>query len=132
MACVVDNSVIVGWFVESQANAYTRRARKHAEREGLLAPQLWPVEFASVLRGLERRKLLRPHDVDRIAASVMALEIALDPGAPLHELIALSRRFDVSCYDATYLELATRRGVPLATRDGKLARAARSAGALWS
>lgn len=132
MACVVDNSVVVAWYVESQATAYTRRVRKRAEREGLLAPQLWPVEFASVLRGLERRKLATPHDVDRIAASVLALEIALDPAAPLRELIALSRRFDISCYDAAYLELAMRRGVALATRDSTLARAARSVGALWS
>ncbi len=132
MACVADNSVIVGWFVESQANAYTRRVRRHAAREGLHAPQLWPVEFASVLRGLERRRLLAPHNVDRIAAGVLALEIALDAAAPLRELIALSRRFSVSCYDAAYLELALRRGVPLATRDSALARAARSAGAFWS
>lgn len=132
MACVADNSVIVGWFVESQANAYTRRVRRHAAREGLLAPQLWPVEFASVLRGLERRRLVAPHNVDRIAASVQALEIALDSAAPLRELIALSRRFSVSCYDAAYLELALRRGVPLATRDSALARAAHSAGAFWS
>ena len=132
MAFVVDNSVVVGWFVESQANAYTRRVRKRAEREELLAPQLWPVEFASVLRGLERRRLLSPHNVDRVAARVMALEIALDPAAPLRELILLSRRFNISCYDAAYLELATRRGVPLATRDSTLARAARSAGTLMS
>lgn len=132
MACVVDNSVIVGWFVESQANAYTRRARRHAERAGMIAPQLWPVEFASVLRGLERRGLLTPHNVDRISGSVMALEIALDPSAPPQQLIALSRRLEISCYDAAYLEVAARRGVALATRDGALARAARSAGALWS
>jgi predicted nucleic acid-binding protein len=85
---VLDNSVVVAWFVESQANAYTRRARQRAEREGLLAPQLWPVEFASVLRGLERRRLLTSHNVDRVAAGAMALEIALDPAAPLPRFAA--------------------------------------------
>ena len=132
MAFAVDNSVVVAWFVESQANAYTRRARQRAEREELLAPQLWPVEFASVLRGLERRRLLTSHNVDRVAAGAMALEIALDPAAPLRELITLSRRFSISCYDAAYLEVAVRRGVPLATRDSAFARAARAAGMFLS
>jgi predicted nucleic acid-binding protein len=132
VAFAVDNSVVVAWFVESQANAYTRRARQRAEREELLAPQLWPVEFASVLRGLERRRLLTSHNVDRVAAGAMALEIALDPAAPLRELITLSRRFSISCYDAAYLEVAVRRGVPLATRDSAFARAARAAGMFLS
>jgi len=132
VAFVVDNSVFVAWFVESQANAYTRRARQRAEREGLLAPQLWPVEFASVLRGLERRRLLTSHNVDRVAAGALGLEIALDPAAPLRELITLSRRFSLSGYDAAYLEVAIRRGVPLATRDSALARAARAAGMFLS
>lgn len=62
----------------------------------------------------------------------MALEIALDPAAPLRELITLSRRFSISCYDAAYLEVAVRRGVPLATRDSAFARAARAAGMFLS
>lgn len=130
MAFVVDNSVVVAWFVRSQANAYTRRLRLRAEREGVLAPQLWPVEFAAVLRGLERRKLLGSHDVDRVAARVIALGIAIDTDVPLRELIGLSRSHGLSCYDAAYLELAIRRGIPLATRDDGLARAARGAGLL--
>jgi predicted nucleic acid-binding protein len=130
MAFVVDNSVVVAWFVQSQASAYTRRVRRRAEREGLFAPQLWPVEFSAVLRGLERREILGPHDVDRVAARVIALGIAIDTEAPLREFIALSRRFGVSCYDAAYLELAIRRGIPLATRDDGLARAARDSGLL--
>ena len=130
MAFVVDNSVVVAWFVQSQANAYTRRLRRRAEREGLLAPQLWPVEFAAVLRGLERCEIMGRHDVDRVAARVIALGIAIDTEAPLREFIVLSRSFGVSCYDAAYLELAIRRGIPLATRDDGLARAARDSGLL--
>ena len=102
--------------------------RRRAERDGLLAPQLWPVEFAAVLRGLERREILGPHDVDRVAARVIALGIAVDTEAPMREFIVLSRSHGVSCYDAAYLELAIRRGAPLATRDAGLARAARNAG----
>ena len=130
MAFVVDNSVVVAWFVQSQGTAYTRRLRRRAEREGLLAPQLWPVEFAAVLRGLERREILGRHEVDRVAARVIGLGIAIDSNALPGELIALSRKFGVSCYDAAYLDLAIRRGVPLATRDDGLAQAARDCGVL--
>lgn len=48
----------------------------------------------------------------------------------MRELIELSRRFGVSCYDAAYLELAIRQGMPLATRDDGLARAAQDSGLL--
>ena len=130
MAFVVDNSVVVAWFVQSQGNAYTRRLRRRAEREGLLAPQLWPAEFAAVLRGLERREILGRHEVDRVAARVIGLGIAIDSNALPGELIALSRKFGVSCYDAAYLDLALRRGIPLATRDDGLAQAARDRGVL--
>jgi len=125
VAFVVDNSVVVAWFVESQANAYTRRMRRRAERGGLTAPQLWPVEFAAVPRGLERRDILGRHAVDRVAARVIALGITIDRAAPMRELIELSRSFEVSCHDAAYLEFAIRQGVPLATRDDGLARCSR-------
>ncbi|MGH7865908.1 MAG: type II toxin-antitoxin system VapC family toxin [Candidatus Binataceae bacterium] len=98
----------------------------------MLAPQLWPVEFAAVLRGLERREILGRHEVDRVAARVVGLGIAMDSNALPGDLIALSRKFEVSCYDAAYLDLAIRRGVPLATRDDGLAHAARNCGVLLS
>jgi len=43
-------------------------------------------------------------------------------------VIGLAERFELTVYDATYLELAIRRGMPLASRDSALNNAARRSG----
>ncbi len=128
MAVVVDNSVVVAWFVDSQSTAYTRRLRRVLQREQLIVPALWPMEFANALRGLERRKLLLPHQVDRVLAGMEALGFVVDAAPAAADLVALSRRLGLSCYDAAYLESCLRRRVPLGTRDKLMRDAARAAG----
>jgi len=60
---------------------------------------------------------------------VQRIRIAVDGGpvAP-DNLFAVGERHGLSAYDAAYLELAQRRGIPLATGDDGLKRAARAAG----
>ncbi len=120
MALVTDNSVVIGWFVPSQATAYTRRCNRRARREAVLVPALWETEFANVMLVLAKRKILPRH---------LPLTVDREPVAP-RDLFILGERHDISTYDAAYLELAVRRGVPLATQDERLARAAAAAGVL--
>lgn len=129
MALVLDNSVLVGWFVPEQANDYTRRIAQRARREDLFVPALWEVEFANVMAMLSRRRALPPHQVAAILSRAIRLDLQIDrnPVSP-RSLFAITERLGVSAYDAAYLELAERRGLPLATRDASLAGAARAAG----
>lgn len=129
MAFVVDNSVVIAWFVGSQATSHTDRLRERARREALHAPAVWPLEFSNALWNLEKRRLLRPHQVDAIVDKAARLGIIVHGEAvPLRSLLGLARQFAIASYDASYLELAQRLGMPLAVKDEILRTAAQRAG----
>ena len=129
MAFVLDNSVIVAWFISAQANDYTRRMDRRAEREQPVVPALWEVEFANVIAVLTRRGALTRQPAAAILSRAERLQLEVDRGAVApRALFELTERHGISAYDASYLELAARRGLPLATRDANLVRAAHSAG----
>jgi predicted nucleic acid-binding protein len=129
VAFVTDNSVIVAWFLAAQANDYTRRIDRRAEREQPVVPALWEVEFANVMAVLVRRRVLARHQGAAILGRVGQLRLSVDRAAVSpRALFDLSERHGISAYDAAYLELAARSGLPLATRDTKLRSAARAAG----
>ena len=131
MALVLDNSVLAGWFVPNQASPYTRRVAKLAEREMVMVPALWRIEFTNVMLVLERRRRLSHHEIAAILQRSTRLVFTADHEAVSPPaLFALAEQHSISAYDASYLELAIRRGLPLATRDASLARAARAAGVL--
>jgi predicted nucleic acid-binding protein len=129
VAFVADNSVIVGWFIPSQASELTRKALRRSRRERVHVPALWQSEFANVLVGLERRGLIAGHQVDAIVvkAERFGLEIH-DAFTAMSPLIGLMRARGLKAYDASYLHLAAVMGAPLFTRDAYLRSAARSAG----
>lgn len=131
MAVVIDTSVAVAWFVPSQAADYADRIARRVRHEALVVPSLWEVEFGNVMATLLRRKLLARHQVVSVLSKAERLDLAVDRDVPTARvLFTLAEQHGISAYDAVYLELAVRRGLPLATRDTSLARAARTAGIL--
>ena len=129
MAFVADNSVIVAWLTESQANAYTRRLFTRAQRETVHVPALWPFEFVNTLCVMQRRNIMRSHQADATLAQAQRLGIVVD-AEPIKQamLLAVARRARLLAYDAAYIELAERRGLPLATRDRAMRLAAQRVG----
>lgn len=129
MAIVVDNSVVVGWLLPTQATAYTRRILERVRRERPIVPSLWVPEIANALLTALRRGMLRRAEVFGLLRQIekFSIEVDYSPLA-LRSVVELGERHRLTAYDATYLELAVRRGLPLATRDTRLARAARAAG----
>ena len=84
---------------------------------------------ANVITVLLRRRVLARHQAAAILSRAERLELGVDRAAVSpRALFELTDRHGISAYDAAYLELAARRGLPLATRDANLARAARAAG----
>jgi len=126
---VVDCSVAARWFLPDESTPYTESALTLlASRQGV-APNLWLSEFASVFLKLERRKLLAANLAEGIAARAEALGLLVDRETPSPaRIFQLARTYGISAYDATYLEVALRRGIPLACWDGGLRQAARRAG----
>lgn len=129
MAFVADNSVVLAWFVSSQSTAYSEKLLRRVAREPIHVPGVWSLAFTNVLRQLERRRKLKPDATAELLDAVDALGLQSDAAPPgQRRLLDLARRYDLSVYDASYLELAIRLAVPLATRDGALAAAATKAG----
>lgn len=131
MAFIVDNSVIIAWLIDRQADAYTRRLSVRADRERLHAPAVWPFELVNTVSVMQRRGLIRGHQADGLISRATRIGVLVDSDPlDMAALLNLTRGMGLSAYDAAYIELAQRRGLPLATRDERLARAARAAGVL--
>jgi predicted nucleic acid-binding protein len=129
MPFVLDNSVVAGWFLEDQATAYTEAIGRLLEEDRAIVPALWQLEFANVLRTACKRRRLNAAQAQEIIDQVCGLPIDIDSGAPgPAELLALALRYDLSSYDAAYLELALRLQLPVATKDGPLRAAAEASG----
>jgi predicted nucleic acid-binding protein len=129
---VVDSSLTLAWYLEDEHDAYADAA--HAVLTGGgegVVPPLWPYEVANGLWMAARRGRIQPADIPRVLALLDPLPIAIRSTAHEHarrEVLELARRERLTCYDAAYLELAMREGLPLATLDIQLQAAARHAG----
>ena len=129
MRFVLDNSVVVGWFLEDQATPYTDVVSVLLEQDQAVVPALWELEFANVLRTACRKERLTADEAHQIIEQICALPILIDRETPgPAELLALALRYNLSSYDAAYLELALRLQIPIATKDEPLQAAAEAAG----
>lgn len=129
---VLDCSVAVAWLLEDEripeADALLDRLEGGGEA---VVPGLWRLELGNVLAGAERRGRIGATGIARCLGLLARLPIVADRNTEeraLREILELSRGEYLTTYDAAYLELAMRRGLPLATLDRSLARAARRVG----
>ena len=96
-----------------------------------LAPALWRWEAGNVLLMAERRKRITPAESQRHLTLLQSLPVELDDDAWREAWNAaplLAREHQLTLYDAAYLELAMRRGVPLGSLDTDLRKAAKAEG----
>ena len=128
---VIDASVALAWCFDDEATEATRTLLDRFEDERAEVPSLWHLELANALAMGERKGRITPARASEFIALIDGLPIVIDERTPnfaLSSVLELSRRQQLSAYDASYLELAMRRGIPLATKDDDLARAANHMG----
>jgi len=132
---VLDASVALSWCFEDESDAYSRSVLEAAATTTFVVPSIWPLEIANVLLVAERRgRMTRAATAQFIELlSDLAIDVEPEPGLRYEtDLLDLARRHNLSAYDASYLRLALRKGVALATKDASLANAANDEGvALW-
>jgi predicted nucleic acid-binding protein len=128
---VLDNSVVMAWYFEDEANAYTSAVLESLAGGDALVPTIWPLEVANVLLVGERKGRSSEARTSRFIALLDALPIRVDAATSqraLSGILTLAREQRLSAYDAAYLDLAMREGLPLATQDQALRRAAEACG----
>jgi len=129
MSFVVDCSVAARWLLPDESTPYTDAVFELLATRDAVVPPLFVSECANVFLKLVRQKRLDP-DAARDAVRALGdlgLEVDRNPVSP-ERLFQLAHQYGLSAYDATYLELALRRGLPLACIDGGLRAAAERAG----
>lgn len=128
MDFVVDNSVVMTWCFEDKVNSYADEILDSMDRMSAIVPAIWPLELGNVLLVAERRKRLTAGDSSRFLALLSELPIVVEQETPermLKEILSLARSTTLSSYDASYLDLAVRLGLSIATLDKNLIRAAK-------
>lgn len=127
MRFVVDNSVVMAWCFEDEAAGYADAVLDRLTQGEALVPGIWPLEVANVLLVGERRGRLVAADSARFLRLLSALPIRViseDFERITGAMLSLARTRGLSSYDASYLDLAMREGLPLATLDEGMRRAA--------
>jgi len=130
-AFVLDCSMTMAWVFPDEATASTAALRDSLLRESAVAPALWPMEVANVLLVATRRGRVAEEEWGQIRTDLAALPIEIDSVSydrVLGSALPLANEHEISVYDAIYLELALRLGLPLATLDKKLGTAGKAAG----
>ncbi len=128
---VLDCSVVAAWLLPGESNDAVNRILTRVTETGALVPGIWRIEIANVLLMAERRKRIASRDRDVALASLAGLAIEIDAetsGRAWTDILPLAARFRLTVYDAAYLELAQRTGLPLATLDAELQAAAAKLG----
>jgi predicted nucleic acid-binding protein len=128
MAFVVDASVCAVWALEDEASPLAEHAMDLLQLEGAIVPAVWWFEIRNVLLISERRKRLQVEDLHAFLEDLKELPIRTDQEADERAIFRFARKYQLSFYDAAYMEVASRFNIPLATLDKGLRSAAESAG----
>lgn len=134
MSFVLDNSVTMRWFFgdgKPQELAYASKVLDEMKHVSALVPVTWGLEVANVIVKAEAKAWVTEARSEAFLAMLGDVDIEVDSATfayALSDTLQLARRYKLSAYDASYLELALRSNMPLATLDEDLQKAAKKAG----
>jgi predicted nucleic acid-binding protein len=127
MPFVLDASIVHAWAFDER-HQVADRVRESLRADSAFAPRLWWYEVRNGLIMAERRGRVTQLQSTRFLRELSRQRISTEFDSDEAGVLTLARRHRLTVYDAAYLELALREGVPLATLDGPLANAARAEG----
>ena len=131
MSLVLDSSATLAWIYSDEVAEGVRQLFDTVADTGAFVPALWRLEVANSLTIAVRRGRVDAEFRRAALDDLALLDITTDNQTDTHawgETLQLADRFRLTLYDAAYLELAHRRGVPLATLDEDLSAAASALG----
>ena len=124
---VLDASVTVAWCFDDESTPAAWALLDRLRTTPGHVPALWELEIGNILLGAERRRCITQARAALFLGILGELDIRVDPDLPgraFRDVLPLARAQRLTTYDATYLELAMRLGLPLASKDAALVRAA--------
>lgn len=125
---VVDCSVTMAWFFEDEVSPYTEAVLDAVGASSGATPALWALEVSNALATVLRKKTFATERLAEVQVKLQRLHWEIEPlelARSLGPVLALAQKHGLTSYDATYLEMAKRRELPLATLDKELAAAAK-------
>jgi predicted nucleic acid-binding protein len=128
---VVDASVALAWCFPDEGSDYADRVLVALEGHAIRVPALWSIEITNALLVAERRKRVRQLETRRFIDLLSDLKVEMEARSvadAVSNILPLGREYVLSAYDAAYLDVAIRHGVPLATLDSNLRKASTRAG----
>lgn len=130
MTFILDNSVSAAWFLEDEFDVFADQILVRLETESAIVPGIWVLEITNTLLAGFRRKRISEGKRTATFELLKSLPIAVEQNyaaTDLDRLYRLGQTYNLSSYDAAYLDLSIRLDLPLATRDKDLRSAAKSA-----
>jgi predicted nucleic acid-binding protein len=131
MSFVLDASIALSWCFADEATTYTWKLLERLEEETAFVPSIWPLEIGNILILAERKKRVSYAHVIQSLELMSNLPIQIDEETAqraFYETSQLAHAEKLTSYDASYLELSIRLGIPLATKDKILAKVAKKLG----
>lgn len=133
MSFVLDASVALAWCFNDEQTNNTKDLLLKLQTETAYIPQLWTLEVGNILIAAEKRKRINFADINLFLGLLGKLNIKIDQETAnrgFHEIVSLAYSQKLTTYDAAYLELAMRMGLPLASKDKQLCQVAKKMGTL--
>ena len=127
MNLVLDCSIVMAWCFEDEATEFTDSLLDLLIEGNAKVPSIWPLEVANVLAISERKGRTNQAKITQFLQLLNDLPITVDTKTgekAFTDVLTLARTNRLTCYDAAYLELALREGLPFATLDEGLKRVA--------
>lgn len=125
---IIDASVAISWFLEEETSEKNRRLLSKVSTQQVFVPAVWPLEMGHALSRAKNRGRLTLSAYNTAIEVLRKLPITVDQMVQLYYLDRLSQlhqQYQLSFYDAAYVDLAIRRGnIMLATDDAQLRKAA--------
>lgn len=128
---VVDSSIALAWCFADENDTYADAIAALFPQIEVVVPSLWHLEIGNALMVGERRGRNTQADTVQWTSFLRSLPVVIDAETMTRawsDTLSIARSQNLSAYDASYLELALRLGLPMATLDSKLKAAATTAG----
>lgn len=132
MQLVIDCSIVMAWCFDDETDDYADSVLEQMHIGEAFVPEIWALEVTNVLVVAERKKRISRTASQHFINLVKTLPIKTDretSETAWSDILTLARTYQLSTYDASYLELAIRRGIPLASNDRALRTATKKSGA---